>query len=64
MDDFAAFVAERAVLVLRYYEQLTDAEIAGVLGISQGTVRSHASLGLSKLRSAIDCPSATNGSAR
>ncbi|MFI9552572.1 SigE family RNA polymerase sigma factor [Nonomuraea endophytica] len=55
---------QRAVLVLRYYEQLTDAEIAGVLGISQGTVRSHASLGLSRLRSAIDRPSATNGSAR
>ncbi|WP_223167042.1 SigE family RNA polymerase sigma factor [Nonomuraea sp. SYSU D8015] len=44
---------QRAVLVLRFYEQLSDAEIAGLLGISQGTVRSHASLGLSKLRSAI-----------
>ncbi|MEW1836432.1 SigE family RNA polymerase sigma factor [Nonomuraea sp. NPDC050451] len=44
---------QRAVLVLRFYEQLHDAEIAGVLGISQGTVRSHASLGLAKLRSAI-----------
>ncbi|MGN9844456.1 SigE family RNA polymerase sigma factor [Nonomuraea sp. H19] len=44
---------QRAVLVLRFYEQLPDAEIAGLLGVSQGTVRSHASLGLSKLRSAI-----------
>ncbi|MEV4171952.1 SigE family RNA polymerase sigma factor [Nonomuraea sp. NPDC049709] len=44
---------QRAVLVLRFYEQLADAEIAELLGISQGTVRSHASLGLAKLRSAI-----------
>ncbi|NRQ38115.1 SigE family RNA polymerase sigma factor [Nonomuraea sp. NN258] len=52
---------QRAVLVLRYYEELTDEEIAGVLGISRGTVRSHASLGLSKLRSAVSDPAATNG---
>ncbi|GAA2671130.1 MULTISPECIES: SigE family RNA polymerase sigma factor [Nonomuraea] len=44
---------QRTVLVLRFYEQLTDSEIAVLLGISQGTVRSHASLGLSRLRSAI-----------
>lgn len=55
---------QRAVLVLRYYEQLTDAEIANVLGISQGTVRSHASLGLGKLRSTVAHPKATNGSVR
>ncbi|MFI6923901.1 SigE family RNA polymerase sigma factor [Nonomuraea spiralis] len=42
---------QRAVLVLRFYEQLTDAEIADLLKISQGTVRSHASLGLARLRS-------------
>ncbi|GAA3115179.1 SigE family RNA polymerase sigma factor [Streptosporangium carneum] len=41
---------QRAVLVLRYYEQLTDAEIAGVLGVSQGTVRSQAFRALGKLR--------------
>ncbi|MEV4220501.1 SigE family RNA polymerase sigma factor [Nonomuraea sp. NPDC049725] len=44
---------QRTVLVLRFYEQLTDAEIAALLGISQGTVRSHASLGLSRLRTAM-----------
>ncbi|MER5426876.1 SigE family RNA polymerase sigma factor [Streptosporangium roseum] len=44
---------QRTVLVLRFYEQLTDAEISALLGISQGTVRSHASLGLSRLRSAM-----------
>ena len=41
---------QRAVLVLRYYEQLTDEEIADVLGISRGTVRSQAARGLDKLR--------------
>lgn len=44
---------QRAVLVLRYYEQLTDEEIAAVLGISRGTVRSQASRALDKLRSAV-----------
>ncbi|GII97472.1 SigE family RNA polymerase sigma factor [Sinosporangium siamense] len=55
---------QRAVLVLRYYEQLTDDEIAGVLGISSGTVRSHASLGLGKLRSAVPRPQTAKGRAR
>jgi RNA polymerase sigma-70 factor (sigma-E family) len=41
---------QRAVLVLRYYEHLTDAEIAVVLGVRRGTVRSQASRGLDKLR--------------
>ncbi|WP_327085036.1 SigE family RNA polymerase sigma factor [Nonomuraea sp. NBC_01738] len=45
---------QRAVLVLRFYEQLSDAEIAETLGISRGTVRSHASHGLGKLRSVSD----------
>ncbi|MEV6156344.1 SigE family RNA polymerase sigma factor [Nonomuraea sp. NPDC052129] len=53
---------QRAVLVLRYYEDLADEEIAGVLGISRGTVRSHASLGLAKLRSTVPHPSAIDGS--
>jgi RNA polymerase sigma-70 factor (sigma-E family) len=55
---------QRAVLVLRYYEQLTDAEIARVLGVSRGTVRSHASLGLGRLRSAVPHPTTADRSAR
>jgi len=41
---------QRAVLVLRYYEQLTDAEIAELLGCTPGTVRVYASRALAKLR--------------
>ncbi|GLW10145.1 hypothetical protein Misp01_52740 [Microtetraspora sp. NBRC 13810] len=43
---------QRAVLVLRYYEGLSDVEIAATLGISRGTVRSQASRALGKLRDA------------
>jgi RNA polymerase sigma-70 factor (sigma-E family) len=44
---------QRAVLVLRFYEGLTDAEIAADLGCSTGTVRSHASRALATLRVAL-----------
>ena len=40
----------RAVLVLRYYERLSDAEIADLLGVAQATVRSCAARGLAALR--------------
>ena len=43
---------QRAVLVLRYYEQLTDAEIAQVLGCSAVTVRGYAHRALASLRAA------------
>ncbi|MBW4719559.1 SigE family RNA polymerase sigma factor [Saccharothrix obliqua] len=47
---------QRAAVVLRYYEDLTDQEIAGVLGCRVPTVRSHVSRGLAALRSAIGEP--------
>ncbi|MFI9590529.1 SigE family RNA polymerase sigma factor [Nonomuraea sp. NPDC052265] len=41
---------QRAVVVLRYYEDLPDQEIAEILGVSRGTVRSQAARALDKLR--------------
>jgi RNA polymerase sigma-70 factor (sigma-E family) len=41
---------QRAVLVLRYYESLSDQEIAAVLEVSPGTVRGYATRALENLR--------------
>jgi RNA polymerase sigma-70 factor (sigma-E family) len=41
---------QRTVIVLRYWEDLTDAQIAATLGCSPGTVRSQLSRALAKLR--------------
>ncbi|SEO63255.1 SigE family RNA polymerase sigma factor [Actinacidiphila rubida] len=43
-------VSMRTVLVLRYFEDLADTEIAALLGIRESTVRSQAARGLGKLR--------------
>ncbi|MBM2614444.1 SigE family RNA polymerase sigma factor [Actinoplanes sp. LDG1-06] len=48
--------AQRAVLVLRYYEDLDDHQIAEVLRCSRSTVRVHASRGLSRLRADLSPP--------
>jgi len=45
---------QRAVLVLRYWEQLTDAEAAAVLGCAEGTVKSAGSRGLTRMRELAD----------
>ena len=41
---------QRVVIVLRYYEDLTDHDIAAVLGVADGTVRSLASRAFATLR--------------
>lgn len=52
----------RAVLVLRYWEDLTEAQTAQTLGCSVGTVKSLASRGIARLRAVLPTPSA--GSSR
>ena len=41
---------QRAVVVLRYWEQRTEAETAALLGCTEGTVKSAAARGLRRLR--------------
>ncbi|MGC5030922.1 SigE family RNA polymerase sigma factor [Micromonospora sp. DT229] len=47
----------RAVLVLRYFEDLSEADIARLLDCSTGTVKSQASRGLARLRADLEPPS-------
>ncbi|SDT83314.1 RNA polymerase sigma-70 factor, sigma-E family [Streptomyces sp. TLI_053] len=47
-------IGMRTVLVLRYFEDLDDAEIGRLMNISPGTVRSQAARALSKLRATVD----------
>lgn len=44
---------QREVLTLRYYADLTGAQIAETLGISEGSVKSHTSRGAQTLRAAL-----------
>jgi len=44
---------QRAVVVLRYYEQLSEKEAADALGVNVGTVKSQASRALDTLRSRL-----------
>ncbi|WP_034592172.1 SigE family RNA polymerase sigma factor [Hamadaea tsunoensis] len=46
-------VRMRAVLVLRYWEDLSEADTAEILGCSTGTVKAQASRGLARLRTAL-----------
>jgi RNA polymerase sigma factor (sigma-70 family) len=41
---------QREVIVLRYFGGLPDCEVAGALGIAEGTVRTHARRALGALR--------------
>jgi RNA polymerase sigma-70 factor (sigma-E family) len=44
---------QREVLALRYYLDLSEAEIADALGIARGSVKAHASRGAATLRSLL-----------
>jgi RNA polymerase sigma-70 factor (sigma-E family) len=44
---------QRAVLVLRYFEDRDDDDIAGLLGCARATVRVHAARGLQRLRAVL-----------
>lgn len=52
---------QREVLILRYYGDLSEAEIADALGISRGAVKTHAHRGLAHLRSVVEGGGAENG---
>jgi RNA polymerase sigma-70 factor (sigma-E family) len=46
----------RAVLVLRFWEDLPESTVAELLGCSVGTVKSQTSRGLARLRAVLDGP--------
>jgi DNA-directed RNA polymerase sigma subunit (sigma70/sigma32) len=44
---------QREVIVLRYYADFSEAEIAAAMGISRGAVKSHAARGMAALRAEL-----------
>ena len=50
---------QRAVMVLRYYEDLSEADIAETLGMARGTVKSHAHAAARRLEQLLGEPTAT-----
>jgi RNA polymerase sigma factor (sigma-70 family) len=49
----------RAVLVLRYFEDYSEAQVAATLGCGVGSVKSQASRGLARLRTQLDAEDLT-----
>lgn len=54
---------QRAAIILRYYEDLTEAETAEALGVSLGTVKSNVSRGMDRLRQLLGTPHREGGAA-
>jgi RNA polymerase sigma-70 factor (sigma-E family) len=44
---------QRAVMVMRYYDDLSEADIAAALGVSRGTVKSQSSKAMATLRARL-----------
>ncbi|MER6108483.1 SigE family RNA polymerase sigma factor [Streptomyces sp. NPDC085927] len=47
---------QREVLVLRYFADMTEAQVASTLGISLGSVKAYGSRGIAALRVAMEAP--------
>lgn len=45
---------QREALVLRYYGDMSEAQIASIMGISRGAVKSHTARGMSSLRTVLE----------
>ena len=45
---------QREAIVLRYYADLSQAEIAAAMGISRGAVKAHTARGMAALRAAME----------
>jgi RNA polymerase sigma-70 factor (sigma-E family) len=46
---------QREAVVLRYYADLSEAEIASTMGITKGAVKSHTARAIAALRSVLEC---------
>jgi len=52
---------QREAIVLRYYADLSEAEVAAAMGISRGAVKSHTARAMAALRADLDEPDSLSG---